>query len=55
MNIFKDRKRQARRTEHLHYVITCGECGEEFGSCGIPCFVYCPFCRVRLILWTEGR
>jgi len=47
-------KNRSQQPEHQHFVITCGPCGYQFPSCGIPCFAICPACVTILTLWEDS-
>ncbi len=54
MTFKRQRNRKTPPKQHMHYMITCGQCEGEFSICGyggFPCFVICPICGVRLVFW----
>lgn len=40
---------------HTHYVVQCPQCECTFGMCGLPCFIFCPACQIKLIFWQDPK
>jgi hypothetical protein len=47
------KRHKPRQPTHLHYVVTCGACSGQFPMCGLPCFIFCPLCQIKIIFREE--